>query len=260
MNSLKKLIPKDILKYLTFGSFGMGTYNIINSIKAREIQQQLNKEIEKNLRLQELLNEMTKKRIECLESNNQILSRFWELNNKYSELNKQMEKAENLNEELLNSEKLDIPNDVIIEKSNKLINLAENVTEELRSSNDKLEKVIDIVKTTTIDSTTNFINIKDFNPFESLQQLYSILNFEETLALTHLSGAITILLCLISLVTVFYSEKLIVYFKIEEKYPKIGKFIQLRRKFQNYYFIWNVIIILFVIIGMIYINILILIS
>lgn len=76
MNSLKKLIPKDILKYLTFGSFGMGTYNIINSIKAREIQQQLNKEIEKNLRLQELLNEMTKKRIECLESNNQILSRF----------------------------------------------------------------------------------------------------------------------------------------------------------------------------------------
>lgn len=148
-----------------------------------------------------------------------------------------MEKAENLNEELLNSEKLDIPNDVIIEKSNKLINLAENVTEELRSSNDKLEKVIDIVKTTTIDSTTNFINIKDFNPFESLQQLYSILNFEETLALTHLSGAITILLCLISLVTVFYSEKLIVYFKIEEKYPKIGKFIQLRRKFQNYYFI-----------------------
>src|ERR1700730_8476878 len=148
-----------------------------------------------------------------------------------------MEKAENLNEELLNSEKLDIPNDVIIEKSNKLINLAENVTEELRSSNDKLEKVIDIVKTTSIDSATNFINIKDFNPFESLQQLYSILNFEETLALTHLSGAITILLCLISLVTVFYSEKLIVYFKIEEKYPKIGKFIQLRRKFQNYYFI-----------------------
>jgi hypothetical protein len=258
MNSFKKLIPKDILKYLTVGSFGMGTYNIRNSIKAREIQQQLNKEIEKNLRLQELLNEMTQKRIECLESNNQILSRFWELNNKYSELNKKIENADNLNEELLNSENLDIPNDVIIEKSNKLINLAENVTEELRSSNDKLEKVIDIVKTTTIDSTTNFI--KDFNPFESLQQLYSILNFEETLALTHLSAAIAILLCLISLVTVFYSEKLIVYFKIEEKYPKIGKFIQLRRKFQNYYFIWNVIIILFVIIGMIYINILILIS
>nr|YP_010130267.1 hypothetical protein KQ422_mgp031 [Clavaria fumosa]QPZ51169.1 hypothetical protein [Clavaria fumosa] len=258
MNSFKKLIPKDILKYLTVGIFGMGTYNIRNSIKAREIQQQLNKEIEKNLRLQELLNEMTQKRIECLESNNQILIRFWELNNKYSELNKKIENADNLNKELLNSENLDIPNDVIIEKSNKLINLAENVTEELRSSNDKLEKVIDIVKTTTIDSTTNFI--KDFNPFESLQQLYSILNFEETLALTHLSAAIAILLCLISLVTVFYSEKLIVYFKIEEKYPKIGKFIQLRRKFQNYYFIWNVIIILFVIIGMIYINILILIS
>src|ERR1700730_7036871 len=145
-----------------------------------------------------------------------------------------MEKGVKLNE-VLNSENLD--NEVITENTNKLINLAENITEELRSSNDKLEKVIDIVKTTTIDSTTNFINIKDFNPFESLQQLYSILNFEETLALTHLSGAITILLCLISLVTVFYSEKLIVYFKIEEKYPKIGKFIQLRRKFQNYYFI-----------------------
>ena len=92
-----------------------------------------------------------------------------------------MEKGVKLNE-VLNSENLD--NEVITENTNKLINLAENITEELRSSNDKLEKVIDIVKTTTIDSATNFINIKDFNPFESLQQLYSILNFEEILALS----------------------------------------------------------------------------
>ena len=74
--NFKKLIPKDILKYLTVGSFGMGTYIIRNSIKAREIQQKLNEEKERNLRLQELLNEMTEKRIKCLESNNQILSRF----------------------------------------------------------------------------------------------------------------------------------------------------------------------------------------
>jgi hypothetical protein len=149
-----------------------------------------------------------------------------------------METGEKLNEELLKSENLDnIPNDVITENSNSLINLAENVTEELRSTNDKLEKFIDIVKTITIDSSSNFINIKDFQPFDSLQQLFSVLNFEEMVAFTHLSGAIGILLCLISLVTVFYSEKLIIYYKIEEKYPKIGKFIQLRRKFQNYYFI-----------------------
>jgi hypothetical protein len=36
--------------------------------------------------------------------------------------------------------------------------------------------------------------------------------------------------------SVFYGDSLIKYFKIEEKYPRIAKYIQLRRKFQQYYF------------------------
>jgi hypothetical protein len=74
--NFKKLIPKDILKYLTVGSFGMATYNLRNSIKIRQVQQQLDLERARNLKLQELLNEMTEQRIKCLESNNHLISKF----------------------------------------------------------------------------------------------------------------------------------------------------------------------------------------
>ena len=43
-------------------------------------------------------------------------------------------------------------------------------------------------------------------------------------------------------------------FKIEEKYPKIGRIIQLRRKFQNYYLIKNILLIVITLLPIIYLN------
>lgn len=80
------------------------------------------------------------------------------------------------------------------------------------------------------------------------------LSFEQTVYLTHLSGSLSILLCVISILGITYSNYLIDYFKLETKYPGIAKFIQLRKKFQQYYIMIDVSIILFVCLGMIYIN------
>ena len=46
--------------------------------------------------------------------------------------------------------------------------------------------------------------------------------------------------------TIFGNE-IIKYFKLEEKFPSFAKFIQLRRKFQQYYFILNIILIIIII-------------
>jgi hypothetical protein len=55
----------------------------------------------------------------------------------------------------------------------------------------------------------------------------------------HIIYSLTILLFLSSLITVFYSDTIIKFYKLEEKYPRLAKFIQLRRKFQQYYFFFN---------------------
>ena len=50
------------------------------------------------------------------------------------------------------------------------------------------------------------------------------------------------------------SNLLIDYFQLETKYPKIAKYIRLRRKFQNYYMFINILLIIFVCITILLLN------
>lgn len=92
----------------------------------------------------------------------------------------------------------------------------------------------------------------------SYQKFLSPLTLEELGALTHISISIFILLCLISLISVFYSDILIKYFKLEEKYTWIAKAIKIRRQFQQYYFLLNTILIVVALFAIIYINLIVL--
>ena len=47
-------------------------------------------------------------------------------------------------------------------------------------------------------------------------------------------GLIFIFSCLISVVSIFYGDFLIKYFNLEEKFPKIAKFIQLKKKISKF--------------------------
>jgi len=49
-----------------------------------------------------------------------------------------------------------------------------------------------------------------------------------------------VLSSLITIVSTYYGDYLINKFDLVTKYPKLAKFIELRRKFQNYYFLSNV--------------------
>lgn len=67
-------------------------------------------------------------------------------------------------------------------------------------------------------------------------------------------GGITILLSLISILSVFYSNFFIEYFKLEQRFPRLAKIIALRRKFQQYYLLFNISIIAGIILVEIYVS------
>lgn len=86
------------------------------------------------------------------------------------------------------------------------------------------------------------------------QDLITSLSLIQKLTLINILTGVLILNCLLTLIAVFYGESLISYFNIEQKFPRLTKFIKLRSKFQQFYFFVNSIIIIIALVIMIYAN------
>lgn len=102
-------------------------------------------------------------------------------------------------------------------------------------------------------SSSNFSDLL-LEAWHQYQEFLSTLSTEQIGALGHLWIFFFILMCLFSLISVFYGDWLIRYFKLEEKLPKLARFIQLRRKFQHYYLILNFICIILALLLLISVN------
>ena len=98
-------------------------------------------------------------------------------------------------------------------------NMEKSITEAIKELGDLSEKF----------SSNNDIT-KNFN-FDFLSQL----SIQQQGAAVHIFLSLYILSCMLDVALVIYGDKLIIYLKLEDKYPRIGKYIQLRRKFQQYY-------------------------
>lgn len=89
--------------------------------------------------------------------------------------------------------------------------------------------------------------INDFKEF-----IYN-LNVEQLSLVINLSISVVIL-CLISNIIIIISGNFLInYFNLVQKWPKLEKYITLRRKFQDYYLILNIIFITLILI-LIYVN------
>ncbi len=88
-----------------------------------------------------------------------------------------------------------------------------------------------------------------------LNEFYSQLGLGETLAAVNLSGCLVVIVSMLSIIIVLYSDSLIEKYKVIERYPRLTKIIEIRRKFQNYYLIWDISVILGVLIIMASLNI-----
>lgn len=101
-----------------------------------------------------------------------------------------------------------------------------------------------------------------FAPWDSLTNIYSevyqvidSLSQTQKGALIHISFSVVILFCLFTLIGVYYGEKFIQYFKLESKFPRLARYIDIRRKFQQFYFILNSLFIIFILLFIILFNV-----
>jgi len=130
---------------------------------------------------------------------------------------------------------------------NNLFNVIDDFTNDLKYYLNKF-----LEDTNIFDLIMNFIyNWKDI--------LYlSQLSIEQLSALTNLTSAIVILICIFNIISVLFPNSLVTFFHIENKFQKLRYIFKLR-KFNRFYLIFCILMIISLTLGLIYINILILI-
>ena len=111
----------------------------------------------------------------------------------------------------------------------------------LNSLNDeelKEEIIVNLMEEINPKCSDVFGIFKDM--LNTFQEFLLTLNLEQHIALANLFSDIFIFSCLVTIVTIFYGDLMIKYFNLEEKYPRLAKLIQLRRKFQTYSLTLNI--------------------
>lgn len=225
---------------ITLVTFGQG---IQQNYQNKKIIETLSKRIE----LQESI--LEKQQIEIQKGND-----YSNLSSKVSDINESTELAflESLkSSEIANKLKdstLDASQAEILKKD--LIHHQDNLINQLSKGNEKIETLKKSIED-IFGSNSKFINS---NSLDEFQNYLSSLPLEKVGALGHILISFAILLSLLSIISIFYGEFLIKYFNLEEKYPKIARFIQIRRKFQQYYFTMNIIAIILALLLVIYVN------
>lgn len=127
----------------------------------------------------------------------------------------------------------------------------------ISNGTDNLNKFIEILEEFN-NNNSNFNNSWMDQAKEiliSYQDWLSTLSLQQKGAMVHIISSVLILFLLTSIFTIFYSDYIIKHFNIGEKYPRLNKYIELRRKFQQYYFLINFIAICIILLLIISINI-----
>ena len=89
---------------------------------------------------------------------------------------------------------------------------------------------------------------------QNFQEYISSLTLIQNLMIFNISIGTLILNSILSIILIFYSESLISFFQLEARYPRISKYIKLRQKFQQFYFLMHIICIIVAVSAMIGIN------
>jgi hypothetical protein len=129
----------------------------------------------------------------------------------------------------------------------------------LEKANSILQEILDSIFGSG-SSSSNFIDSSGLlNSWNSILENYksflSTLEVEMYCPLLNTLGLITISFCLASIAAIIYGDLLIKHLNLEVKYPRIAKFIQLRRRFQFYYLNIDFLLILVTLISLFYFNI-----
>lgn len=115
----------------------------------------------------------------------------------------------------------------------------------------KIQEILDQTRTKN-SSVIDLDFLKDL--FTKFQEYLQTLSLEQQVYLSNIFGSIFILACIFSLASIFFGDLFILYFNLEARFPKIAKYIELRRRFKKYYFIMNLIFIVIMLLTIIWLN------
>ena len=90
--------------------------------------------------------------------------------------------------------------------------------------------------------------------FWSYQEWLLSLSTVEHIAALNILGCLIIFFSIISIYAILFSNFLIDYLKIIDRYPILKRFMDLRLKFQRFYLLTNLTYIIIILCGMLYIN------
>jgi flagellar basal body-associated protein FliL len=143
-----------------------------------------------------------------------------------------------LKEHLNNNSSIDVLKEIQIDFTKKLYNASDEVK--------KLQEFID-----NYQPKFNFDLTNLYSYLETLQ-------LNELSALFHILVLLVLLISAIDILVVFFGNEIIIYLELEKKYSRLAKFIQLRRKFQRYYILFNLFLMILVCLLAIIVNIIVL--
>ena len=119
------------------------------------------------------------------------------------------------------------------------------------TANKKANEIADLFNNTT----KNFAEENPIlNYISDFKEYLSNLSAYDLCLIINILSSIFILTCIISIFMAISGNYLIDKFKIDQRYPKLSKFIQLRVKLQRYYVYINSIFIIFVVLSLIFVN------
>ena len=236
---------------LTLTSFGLGIFNTVKNSNNKELLRNFILEQEKNSKLIEeidkLKTECNEQKFNTLENDNEVLRKSLDLVTSKSEIENDLNNLNILNQEI--KENNDYSSEDFQDKFN---NLVEKLNKDISENTDKTEQLIETIKKVLDSDSNNLINTNQI--FDSIQNLYNNISIIDSLAIIHISGSIFILISLYSIILILFGDKLILYFKLEDKYPRLAKFLKFRRKLQNYTITFNFILIILVLLITIFFN------
>jgi hypothetical protein len=237
-------------------TFSMGVFNTIKGLKTSVLEDKIIKQETKYEELNNKYTSLLEKNLNKLENEREILEESNNLKKDVEVLEQKLRNSVEIKRDLQNKYSENSDDGIINDKIQEVINTDVEIHNMYESVNNKFDSFINKINTLmdNSDNKSQYFNL------DSLQSFFDGLNIVQSLAIVHISGSIFILFSLFNLISIFYGEILIKYFDLENKFPKIAKFIQIRRKLQQYYLLINIGLIIIVLVIIIYINIIVFMS
>nr|AWA82151.1 hypothetical protein [Cantharellus cibarius] len=126
-----------------------------------------------------------------------------------------------------------------------LSNVHEVLKSKMQTLNTEISSMIDNLKSSKgsgSSSFTDWSNIYDL--YINVQNYIDLLSLDQKAALANIGLLFSILISTISITGILVGDRIVEYFKLEQRFPWAARYFELRRKFRYYYSVWNILLIL----------------